>query len=354
MRGGIRDLVSAIFGTILAGAEEDEVYASWRALTRDRVAEARVRFEAPVTDVPTTIDVAAAVATSRAGSRQFGPPAAVDRDAVTDVVLAFDQNLTTPAAVLLESIVTHASGSLRLWVLARGLTGAYEAWLGAAFPTVPMTFVPCDRITYGPAGRPRRIPARITISTMDRLLLPNLLPDVDRVVYLDVDTLMLDDVCSLAATDLGGRPVAARDSNVLEMEGWQSAVRPLAEEQATELRRRMALRHGFGHAALNAGVLVMDLARMRRDDFAATYLAWVEQYGLHDQDIMLAYVGPDRCVLEPRWNSLPVLEDVRDASLIHWAAFGKPWDPQLTFEKDRWLGYAGRLRNRAGDPPTPA
>ena len=110
----------------------------------------------------------------------------------------------------------------------------------------------------------------------------------------------------------------------------------------------MGLRHGYGHAALNAGVLVLDLDRMRRDDFTARYLGWVEVYGFHDQDTMLAYVGPDRAVLDPRWNAIPTVEDVRDPHLIHWASFGKPWDPELTFEQERWREYAAHLQDRAG------
>ena len=352
MRGRIRDLISTIFGKVVEGADEGEVYGLWRELTRERVADARARFEAPVVDPPTTIDVPAAIATSRAGSRRFGPHETVDRESVTDIVLAFDQNLTHPAAVLVELIASHASGPIRLWVLGRALTDAYQEWLAAAFPALPMTFLPCDQIVYGPAGRPRRLTSRITISTMDRLLLPQMLDDVGRVIYLDVDTLVLDDVCRLARIDLGDRPVAARDSNVSEAREWRQAGTRLEEVLATDLRRRMGHRHGYGHAALNAGVLVLDLDRMRRDDFTTTYLGWVEQYGLHDQDTMLAYVGPDRAVIDPRWNALPILEDVGDPSLIHWASFGKPWESQLTYAQDVWREYAASLHARAGAPPT--
>ena len=337
---------------ILAGAAPADVYARWRELTRERVAEARRRFDAPVAALrTTTIDIDGAVATVKAGSRRFGAHEAVDPASVSDLVLAFDENLTWPAAVLLESVVANAGGPVRLWVLARGLTDRYYEWLAGAFPQVPMTFLPCDGIAYGPKGRPRRVPARITVSTMDRLLLPALLEDVSRVVYLDVDTLMLDDLCRLARTDLGGRPIAARDSVVSEASEWQRSGRALPEPQATELRRAMGRRHGFGHPALNAGVLVMDLDRMRADDFTATYLGWVETYGLHDQDTMLAYVGPDRAVLDPRWNAIPTVEEVRDPFLIHWASFNKPWDPAVSFRKDVWASYAARVRERAGDPP---
>ena len=91
-----------------------------------------------------------------------------------------------------------------------------------------MTFVPCDAIAYHSAGRPQRLPTRITISTLDRLILPHLLDEVDRVVYVDIDTLVLGDICRLAATDLAGRPIAARDSNVSEASEWQRAPRRVA------------------------------------------------------------------------------------------------------------------------------
>ena len=180
-------------------------------------------------DVPTTtVDVPAAVATTLAGSWTSGPHDEVDPATVTDVVLAYDQNLTSQAAVLIESMTANASGPLRLWILGRGLSDGYQAWLGAAFPALPITFLPCDQITFGAAGtKPRRLTARITISTMDRLLLPVMLDEVSRLVYLDVDTLMLGDVCELGIDGPRRLPVAARDSDVSEDSEWRRAGRSL-------------------------------------------------------------------------------------------------------------------------------
>ena len=109
--------------------------------------------------------------------------------------------------------------------------------------------------------------------------------------------------------------------------------------------------HAFGHPALNAGVLVLDLDRMRRDDFSRRFIAWVERFGLNDQDAMLAYAGPDRRVLDPAWNALPHLEDVHEPKVIHWTSLGKPWEEELTYAKDVWQGYADKVRKRAGLPP---
>ena len=49
-------------------------------------------------------------------------------------------------------------------------------------------------------------------------------------------------------------------------------------------------------------------------------------------------------MLDARWNSLPVLEDVHDPSLIHWASLGKPWEAHLTFAQERWVPHAQRLQ----------
>ena len=352
MREGIRGLLAGAFETVLSGASADEVYARWRELTADLVAEARARFAEPVEAPTPSLDIAAAVASTLAGARRFGPHEHVDPQTVADLVLAFDGNLTWPAAVYLQSVVDNAAGPLRLWVLTRGIAQAYATWLAAAFPAVPMTFLPCDAITYdGEGGPARRFPGRITVSTMDRILLPLLLPDVHRVLYMDVDTLVLGDVTELFRIDLAGHPVAVRDSNVTEASEWASAGRHLPEEEATTLRRWMGHEHGFGGRAINAGVLVMDLDRMRADDFTARYLGLGERFGLHDQDTMLMYLGPDRVTLPPRWNALPVHEDVPDPAVIHWASLGKPWEDELTFQQDLWRTYAARVRGRAGPPP---
>jgi lipopolysaccharide biosynthesis glycosyltransferase len=162
---------------------------------------------------------------------------------------------------------------------------------------------------------------------------------------------VLGDVSELLDLPLGEAPVAARDSYVSEASEWRGAAARLTEDRAMELQRRMYRAHGWGRPALNAGVLVLDLARMRADDFTRTYLGWVERYGLHDQDIMLSYANADRVTLPPRWNALPVMEEIADPALIHWASIAKPWADQLTFGQEAWRGYAVQLQGRAGKPP---
>jgi lipopolysaccharide biosynthesis glycosyltransferase len=345
---GIRHLLAETLAKVGAGAAEEEVYALWRELTVARVEEAKDRFTQDAPSPSADLDLPGSVARCLAGSRRFGPRDSMGADGVTDVVMSFDDNLRDQAPVTMESIVANATGPVRFWLMVRGVDEHYWEWVASCFPSVPITFLPCDHVDFGTVVRK---PDRITISTMDRLLLPELLGQVDRVVYLDIDVVVLGDVSTLSRTDLRGTPLAARASDVSGVSEWRSAARRLPEDAALELQRRMGRRHGLRYAALNAGVLVLDLARMRADGFTGAYLGWVDRYGLHDQDILLAYVGPDRADIDPAWNALPALEDVRDPKIIHWAGLGKPWEEQLTYAAELWRGYEERLRRRAGTPP---
>ena len=46
----------------------------------------------------------------------------------------------------------------------------------------------------------------MTVATMDRLLLPDLLPEVDKIIHHDLDALCLSDLAEFFDLDLG-RPV---------------------------------------------------------------------------------------------------------------------------------------------------
>jgi lipopolysaccharide biosynthesis glycosyltransferase len=348
MRDGIRSLINQTFELVLAGADRDTVYAHWREMTADRVARAKARFAAPPKAFATHVDVPATVEKIRASKRSYGPHDAVDAANVTDVAVSLDQNLREQLPVTLESIVTNASGPLRLWITARGLTEDYEQWIGKAFPDVPITFLNFDGIDYGVIGRMIK---HITVATMDRLLLPAVLTELDRITYIDIDTVTEGDVCELAATDLGGLPLAARTSVYAGAQIWRSAGDLLEPDAAAELRRSMSARHEFDFTTFNAGVLVLDLDRMRRDDFIEKYVPMAGEFGLNDQDILNAYVGPDRFELDKRWNALPVQEVVTDPGVIHFAGAGKPWEDELTAYGDRWLHYAAQFADRVGAPP---
>ncbi|MGH3362021.1 MAG: glycosyltransferase [Nocardioides sp.] len=345
MRDGILELLSEILALMVAGESEDVVYDRWREVTTGRVEQAKARLAAATADPVEAMDLTEILTVVDAAGPRHQPREGVDGTTFTDVALSLDQNLKPQLPVTLEALVSNASGPLRLWITSRGLDEQYRTWLSEAFPTVPITFLLCDRVDYGTITRMIR---HVTVATMDRLLLPELLPDLGRVTYVDIDALALGDVCELARIDLQGKPLAARSSGHPSARAWQRAGDLLAPEAAHELRRVMAARQPFGVSGFNAGVLVMDLARMRADRFSARYLPWAGRFGLNDQDILIAYAGADRVELEPRWNAFPIKEPVHEPDLVHYLGPTKPWREPVAPAQDLWHRYQARFEARVG------
>lgn len=125
-----------------------------------------------------------------------------------------------------------------------------------------------------------------------RTFLPELLPGVDRILYLDADTIVLDSLDPLWSTDLGDCLLGAV-TNV-----WE----PWNEGYPTG---------GLGLAArddyFNSGVLLMDLAGLRAEACARQVLDWArgrDQLPWGDQDALNAVLAGRRLALHPRWNCM--------------------------------------------------
>lgn len=349
IRDGIRELLVDTFRLLLEGADEETVRADWRARTAPLVEQAKARLQAPPALDRPAFDVAAAVAAVAADTHAYGPHDAVDPERVTDVAMSLDANFKALLPVTVESMVSNASGPVRLWVTARGLDEEYRTWFHRAFPELPVTFLGCDAIDYGEV---HRMIGHITVATMDRLLLPELLPQLDRITYIDIDTVTDGDVCELAATDLAGTPVAGRPGLQVASQSWRDAGDRLDAAHASELRRLMSARHAFDFTTINCGVLVLDLARMRADRFVAEFVPLAPMFGLNDQDIINAYAGTERVELDARWNALPLMaEEHLPPGVIHYAGAGKPWADALVPAADRWQQVTAQLVSRVGDVP---
>lgn len=123
-----------------------------------------------------------------------------------------------------------------------------------------------------------------------RVFLPDLLPDVARVLYLDADLIVLEPLRDLWDTDLGGTYLAAV-TNVLQLDHF-------------------GLTHALGVAPeryFNSGVMVMDLEAMRRDGCTDAVLDWAGQAGeltWPEQDALNVVLGEKRLPLHPRWNCM--------------------------------------------------
>jgi hypothetical protein len=337
IRSGLLEKLEAVFADILGGAPEADVYARWRALTAADVAAAEERHARPVRLPPVAAAVGSQVERARTRASAHGAPA--DRAVHCAVVLRKGGGMSL--TVLVASLLEHASRPLHLWVLARPGAEGIERRLAERFPQLTFTWVP----TRGLAGE-LTTPTGAKPAGVARLLLPDLLADVDRVALLPLPAVAIGDVAELADLDLGGHPLAAATrpgANEASGFGVIHAAAARLEDRtqaASALRRSAHARHAFDFDAFATDTLVLDLAKLRADGFTAQALPLVEEFGLDDAEVLHYLLGPQRAALPDRWAVVPTRAPAGGAALLHWADRVKPWQPPLTPQRDRWRAYA--------------
>jgi lipopolysaccharide biosynthesis glycosyltransferase len=186
---------------------------------------------------------------------------------------------------------------------------------------------------YDVAGKMRDLPTteRFPSATYHRFLLPALLPhEITRVIFLDCDTMVLQDLSSLYNQDLQGNCIAAVPWVVLGH---------YREEYGQHLRSFPARFNlpDDGTPYFYASLLVMDLAAMRRDGTTARIIETVRRTPTEkliwlDQDALNATLHGQITPLPLEYNVIPLfseqLEDEADCAravytspaIVHFAA----------------------------------
>jgi hypothetical protein len=163
------------------------------------------------------------------------------------------------------------------------------------------------------------------------------------------------DVAELAGLDLGDRALAApRKPGRRGVSGFgviNAAASRLGRrtDAAVELRRSAYARHEFDFDAFTADVLVLDLERLRDEGFSREALSLVQEFGLDALEAMHYLVGPDRATVPDEWALVPTRAPRRAPGLVHWADRVKPWQPELSPERELWRRYARALRSESAD-----
>lgn len=154
-----------------------------------------------------------------------------------------------------------------------------------------------------------------------RLLLPELLPDVKRILYLDVDMLILDSLGKLYRTDL--------DNNIL------GVVRdfPFTNDKNSW---SYFLLGKFGNRYFNSGMLLMDLVAMRENNIVSRFMEFIlktsQHYLLGDQDAFNIFFFYNVKILEDKYNYIAENQKILQKTnlevvVMHYCGYSnpKPW-----------------------------
>ncbi|KAK6258407.1 Glycosyl transferase [Theobroma cacao] len=169
-----------------------------------------------------------------------------------------------------------------------------------------------------------------------RNYLANILPPcLRRVVYLDSDLVLVDDIAKLAATPLGDNSVLAAPEYCNA--NFTSYFTPTFWSNPT-LSLTFA---GRKSCYFNTGVMVIDMQRWREGDYTTKIIEWMELqkrmriYELGSLPPFLLVFAGNIAPVDHRWNQHGLGGDnyrglCRDlhpgpVSLLHWSGKGKPW-----------------------------
>ncbi len=280
-----------------------------------------------------------------------------DRDPIY-VVTAADDRYAMPLAVMVRSLVDNLGTKKRLilYVLDGGITPANKrkilaSWNpgGVALEWIRPRSIRLNRLL---------ITERFGAVAYYRLLIPEILPLAARkAIYLDADTVVLEDIGKLWDIDLRGHPLGAVEDPYI----------PRVSKGLLNYRKL-----GIAPSAkyFNSGVLLMDLDCWRVEGIAERVITYAESNRRYlrfpDQDALNAVLAERWLPLSPRWNAVlnalwfrhskangaarrELREVIRRPSVLHFLAGPKPWQPGTVFHRSflffhyldqtRWAGW---------------
>lgn len=257
----------------------------------------------------------------------------------TPVVIAFNKKYLVPASVTLSSLVSVSTGSFHIICL---LVEELSDEEKSSFEKVGKGRATFEyRLMTGKLSGVK-VSERFSEATYYRLLLPEILPEYESVIYVDCDVVIRQDVGELYRTiELSDNYVAAVYEAPIEKQ-------PLYISSIGCDPKRY----------FNAGFLLMNLKEMRKDSLSSKMVAALisHDYQFLDQDVLNVLCKDRVYALLPKYNSIRTFflpqyrvdfhmqypnenwDELQKDATIHYTG-GKPWNTFTIHFGEWWRTY---------------
>lgn len=241
------------------------------------------------------------------------------------VALTFDDNFWAPAYATMRSVCLYTPHreDLVFHLFHRTLSADHRADLEKIQTEFPVALRWYD-LDQSELFRDiaARMPENKRLSNIvyARLVIDQLVaPDVERILYLDCDMLVRDDIAWVFALDMGEMSIGA--------------VRDPSGALITGQRDLMKNRDLFdpSDAYFNAGMLLIDIERWRNANILGrmeeAYASGIMQRIYYDQDLLNLIFKNKWYQLPWRWNLIDArpAHDGIDPAIVHYTGDTKPW-----------------------------
>ncbi len=171
-----------------------------------------------------------------------------------------------------------------------------------------------------------------TLTIYFRLFIPLMFPQFDKGIYIDSDVVVTSDIAELFDIYIKDNFIGAcRDYSIADIPPLVSYT-----ENAVGVK---------GDEYINSGVLLMNLKKMRENDFEGHFLNLLNTYHFDsiapDQDYINAICNGKIHYLSQEWDTMPDSSTpVENPKLIHYNLFSKPWCYDGIKYADEFFKYA--------------
>jgi len=235
-----------------------------------------------------------------------------------EIALAFDSHAFRGASITVQSVInsTPESTALRFHLFTKNLAQTQTAFLqqfSRNHPGVSMVGHTIDDSMFSDCKS-----LHGNFMTYARILLPDLI-STERLLYLDSDLLITEDLSLLWQTDLQNQPIGAVSLTSLQWSNDNTFLNSLGIP--------------LDAPYFNAGVLLIDSSRWRAERTGEKLKELAKIHGLNlpsvDQTLLNLAYHEKFVNLEPKWNQLvyagrpmkPVVPGI-----LHFLGSPKPWD----------------------------
>ena len=233
------------------------------------------------------------------------------------IFLSSDNNYAPYMAATIVSIVENTDSFINFYILDGGISDENIekiSSMGKNYDNCSLEFIKIDveKIFFSMKDDNKGCP-HVTLSTFNRFLIPDLKPDLKKVIYLDTDIIANGDIKRLYEQDLGQYALGAVPGQMLE----------ISEKCINRLELSKS------HKYFNAGVLLIDLEKFRNQNIIKQLFeieeTQREKIIYVDQDILNIYFDNNYLELDKIYNYEAWNNDCDDYVLRHYTILIKPW-----------------------------
>lgn len=235
-----------------------------------------------------------------------------------NICLSTDDNYSKYAGVVIASILLNSNNDdiLNFYILDGNINNENKEKILSlkSIKDCNITFVPIEESLFE-VYKNIGTHSYISLSTYYRLKLASLLPQIDKILYLDCDVIVNSDINDLFKTDISEYYAAGVMDTAMKSSGWV----PKMEN---------------GNIYYNAGVLLFNLEKIRHDDIESKFEQYtrenIKNIRVGDQEIINVVCQGKIKQIESEWNvqssNFVNRSDYTKApKIVHYVGRQKPW-----------------------------